>query len=211
MIRAAIFDLDGTILDSFRLRIQSWIKAFSDFGITVTPEEIFPMIGLPGVDLAGKFSKRAFEIEEAEERYFRAHLPDLTYFPDVSRSFKEIEAMGIRICIVTSSRRSFIDVMKIDHPPVITIDDVQVGKPDPKPYLLALKKIGGIGGTETIVFGDAVSDMIPAREIGAVAVLVRHGRPIEYEGCDYYIDEIAEAVALIKHLRKQESHDMEKN
>lgn len=207
MIRAAIFDLDGTILDSFRLRIQSWIRAFSDFGITVTQDQIFPMIGLPGVDLAGKFSKMAFEIEEAEEGYFRAHISDLTYFPDVNGSFKEIEAMGIRICIVTSSRRSFIDLLKIDQPPVVTIDDVQVGKPDPEPYLLALKKMGGVRGTEAIVFGDAVSDMIPAREIGALAVLVRHGRSIEYEGCDYYIDEIAEAVPLIKHLRKEGNPD----
>lgn len=200
MIRGAIFDLDGTILDSFTLRIESWIKAFRDFGISVTAEEITPMIGLPGVDLAGRFSERAFEIEEAEERYFRANISKLKFFPDVRRTFLELEKMGIATCIVTSSRRTFVDLLGVDFCPSVTIDDVQVGKPDPEAYLLALRKIGVPAGKDSIVFGDAFSDMVPALEIGAIAVLVRHGRGVEYDGCDYYIDEIAEAASLVKHL-----------
>lgn len=199
MIRSIIFDLDGTILNSKKLRVEAWKHAFSKFGIDLSSGDIFPLIGIPGPDLAGKFSEKAFEIEMEEERYFRSNLDKLKLFGDVDETMKKLELQGIKTAVVTSSRRGFMDILKLPYSPVVTIDDVQMGKPDPEPYLKALGILNSTA-SECMVVGDAETDLIPAKTIGSVSVLARHGSSVTSEYADYYVDEIAEIEILTRKL-----------
>ena len=63
-IKGVILDLDGTILNSFRQRVYAWRKAFEDQGIFLQDSEIESLIGLPGMDLAGKYSSNPEIIEK---------------------------------------------------------------------------------------------------------------------------------------------------
>ncbi len=201
-IDGVIFDLDGTLLNSRELRIDAWLNAFADFGIKVSREEIGPLLGLPGVDLAGLYSSRAFEIEEAEERYFRSHISELKFYPDVEATIDAIKKSGIKTSIVTSSRRSFVDIMGIHFSPVVTIDDVTVGKPDPEGYMKAIGIMGLSDPHRVMVVGDAISDMRPANDVGAISVFIRHGSDTECTICNYYIDEVSECLRVISEIEK---------
>lgn len=201
MIKGIIFDLDGTILNSKELRVEAWKHAFDTFGINLTWNDISPLIGIPGPDLAGKFSRKAFEIEMEEERYFRANLDRLKLYDDVHSTFELLGNNNIKTAIVTSSRRALLDILKLPYKPVVTIDDVEVGKPDPESYLKALATLGVSPG-DSMVVGDAETDLIPAREIGAVSVLIGHGSVSLSEFADYYVDEIAEVGHLAMKLNK---------
>ena len=86
MIRGVIFDLDGTIMDSFMQRVKSWCEALRMNGAEVSEEEIEPLIGTPGVALASMFAKNPEKVEYDEEVIFAAHIPDLKLFPDLSPS-----------------------------------------------------------------------------------------------------------------------------
>lgn len=202
MIRGVIFDLDGTLLNSKILRVRAWKHALEKFGVEVTEQQISPLIGLPGPDLAGRFSSRAFEIEMEEEAYFRAHLEEMGLYPDVDSTFKTLEALDVRTCIVTSSRRAMLDILDLPYDPVVTIDDVQVGKPDPEPYIRALSLMK-TSPEECMVVGDAETDLIPAREIGATSVYIGHGTRKFSDYADYYVDEVAEVIPMIKEINRK--------
>lgn len=201
MIKAVIFDLDGTILNSKHLRIEAWKHAFSVYGVHLSENEIAPLIGLPGPDLAGKFSSKAFEIEMEEEKYFRQHLKKLELYDDVVPTFSRLNGLGIKTGVVTSSRRALVDILELPFDPVITIDDVVVGKPDPESYVRILRLLG-IAPRQAMFVGDAETDLMPAREIGSVSVLIGHGVRKQSEFADYYVDEVSETIKMIEKLKE---------
>ncbi|MGC8506268.1 MAG: HAD family hydrolase [Thermoplasmata archaeon] len=199
MIRGIISDLDGTLLDSMEARLDAWIGAFTRFGVEVPRNDLKPLIGLPGVDLAGKYYEYPRKIEEAEESIFGEKLPQIELFPDVFPTFNILLEKGMKIVIVTSGRREAVSRIKLPVNDIVTIDDVKVGKPHTEPYEKALK-IMGLKPSEVLVVGDSENDMIPARTLGSVSVLVRHGNHNVSDHADYMIDEIGELPKLIEHI-----------
>jgi len=201
IIKGCIFDLDGTLLDSVELRINAWKKAFEHEGIPADSDKIRPLIGIPGEELVRKIGGNPARIEMMQEDNFRESMKNVRYFPDVYPTIGELYRDGFALCIVTSSRKSMMEKMKLPIQDYVCIDDVEKGKPDPEPYAMALKKMH-LKGPEVVVVGDVETDLIPARKIGAVAVLVRHGRETMAESADFYIDEIREIIPLIKFINK---------
>ncbi len=201
MIQAVIFDLDGTILNSLELRIEAWKHAFSQYGVNLSDDTLRPLIGLPGIVIAKMFSEKAQEIDIEEERYFRSHLNELRLFDDVNETFSTLGSKGIKTGIVTSSKKAFMKILNLPYKPVITIDDVGFGKPDPEPYLKILE-IMKVKPENAAFVGDAESDLVPAREIKSVSVLIRHGSNKASENADYYIDNVSEILKLVSKLEK---------
>lgn len=197
MIKGAIFDLDGTILDSVDLRVKAWRYAFQMFDISVPDSEIRPLIGLPGENLAGRYYKHPDEVERKEEEFFTKHLSEVTFFSDVRTTFDAMMSQNIGIVIVTSSRRDLTKRLDVPADRIVTIDDVTNGKPDTEPYLRALAYLK-IAPSELLVVGDSESDLIPAKRLGAVAVMVLHGRNIASKYADYYVDDISDVIPLIE-------------
>lgn len=196
-IRGIIFDLDGTILNSFDFRILAWNGAFRKFGITPKEDELKPLIGLPGLTLAAKYSSDPYAVEMEEERIFAEHLPEISLFPDVPGTFMELKRRNIGTVIVTSSRRKMVDMITLPTNLVVTIDDVKHGKPDTEPYLKAMQLLGITEPGAIMVVGDALTDMIPARKLGNLAVLIKHGRKFDTDIPNYEIDEVSEILDLL--------------
>lgn len=196
MIKGIIFDLDGTILDSVNLRVKAWKYAFEMFDISVPDEEIRPLIGLPAENLAGRYYKYPEEVEKTEEKYFMGHMSEVSFFPDVHSTFDALFSKGMGIVIVTSSRKTITRKIDIPAHRIVNIDDVTNGKPDTEPYLKALAYLG-IEPSELLVVGDAESDLKPARKLGALSVMVLHGRDKTSEYADYYIDEISDVIGIV--------------
>lgn len=189
------------MLNSKALRVRAWKHAFEAYGVSLPEEQIAPLIGLPGPDLAGKFSSKAFEIEAEEERYFKSHLKEMSLYGDVDHTFSALTRLNVKTSIVTSSRRALLDILRLPYGPVVSIDDVEVGKPDPESYLKALSLLE-IRPKECLVVGDAETDLIPARDIGSVSVFIGHGARKFSSYADFYIDEVSEVLQIVKNLNK---------
>ena len=202
-INGVIFDLDGTLIDTLELRVTAWKDAFFKFGINLSRDEIRPLIGLPGDYLASLYSDNPAEIEMEEEKNFKNYLGTIALFPDVGETLSSLTSGGMKISIVTSSRRALVNMLSLPDIPVITIDDVFAGKPNTEPYLKALKLMG-LKPDEVIVVGDSENDMIPARKLGSFAVFIRHGSGRVSEKADYFIDEVGEVPKLIRMLTQKE-------
>ena len=197
--KAIIFDLDGTIWNSISYRIQAWQLAVRDYGIDTDPEVIGLMIGYPGSMLIKKMNAKDPEIEKTEEKYFAKMLNDVKFYPDVSETFHELKISGFKIAIVTSSRRNMVEKIKIEADAIVTMDDVSSGKPDPEAYLKTIKIVGSTP-SRTIVVGDIDNDLIPAKKLGCIAILVNHGTQKKSENKDYEIKDIHEILDIIQSL-----------
>jgi phosphoglycolate phosphatase/pyrophosphatase PpaX len=200
MFRGVIFDLDGTIMDSFEPRISAWQEALATHGVRVPRESIAPLIGTPGIDLASRFVKEAEQVEIDEERIFSRFIPALKLFPDVEETFGLLENMNVKHVVVTSSRRKLVDSLNFRLGSAITIDDVARGKPDLEPYLKAMEKMSTTPA-DTLVVGDSSVDFIPSRRMSIMSVQVTHGRLVE-RFADVLIREIGEIPALIEGMNR---------
>ena len=199
IVNGVIFDLDGTILNSFRQRVYAWRMAFEDQGIFLQDSEIESLIGLPGMDLAGKFSSNPELIEKLEEEYFVEMLPQISLYEDYEETVARLKSMGIKTIIVTSSRRELVRRLNLGNIQVVTIDDVVSGKPDIEAYVKAAE-ILKVNIKNMVAVGDSINDMIPAKTLGIPAILITHGRKTNITLYDFLIKDLSDLIDCIKNL-----------
>ena len=199
IVNGVIFDLDGTILNSFRQRVHAWKMAFEDQEIFLQESDIESLIGLPGMDLAGKFSNNPELTEKLEEEYFVEMLPQISLYEDYEETVARLKSMGIKTIIVTSSRRELVRRLNLGNIQVVTIDDVVSGKPDIEAYVKAAE-ILKVNIKNMVALGDSINDMIPAKTLGIPAILITHGRKTNITLYDFLIKDLSDLIDCIKNL-----------
>src|ERR1700710_1320051 len=144
MVRAVIFDVDGTLIDSVDVHAQAWQDAFRDFGHEIPFDDIRRQIGKGGDQLMPVFlsreeiETRGEEIEThrgkiLRERYF----PKIKAFPGVRDLFRRLRRDGTRIALASSAKEDelafYKKVAQIED--LIDIetssDDAEKSKPHP--------------------------------------------------------------------------------
>ncbi len=199
IVNGVIFDLDGTILNSFRQRVHAWKMAFEDQEIFLQESDIESLIGLPGMDLAGKFSNNPELTEKLEEEYFVKMLPKISLYEDYEETVARLKSMVIKTIIVTSSRRELVRRLNLGNIQVVTIDDVVSGKPDIEAYVKAAG-ILKVNIKNMVAVGDSINDMIPAKTLGIPAILITHGRKTNITLYDFLIKDLSDLIDCIKNL-----------
>src|ERR1051325_9864680 len=118
-IRAAIFDIDGTLVDSVDLHAKAWQEAFRRFGRDIPYEEVRYQIGKGGDQLMPVFFSeeelRRFgkELEEYRGRLFKEkYLPEVKGFPQVRELFERILSDGKRIVLASSAKGDELQTYK---------------------------------------------------------------------------------------------------
>ena len=183
VIKAAIFDMDGLLIDSERIIMQACIAAAGEIGITYTQTQYTELIGRAGPDS----TRRMIAQLGGEENFNRvmqgldARLAGHNHtFPlkaGALNLLKHYQTNGI-ICSVASSspthhithRLSQVGVLDFfSH--VTSGQEVTHGKPSPDIYLLAVKKLG-LDAAECIVFEDSETGARAAIAAGLKVVVV---------------------------------------
>jgi HAD superfamily hydrolase (TIGR01549 family) len=178
-MRAVIFDIDGTLLDSVDLHARAWVEAFAQFGVATQQADVRRQIGKGGDELMPVFlSREQIEREgEAIESYRsdlfkRAYLPQVRPFPEVRALFERIREAGLAIALASSGKRSevdhYTDILEIgDLIDVATSsDDADRSKPHPDIFEAALGKLGGLAPDAIMVVGDTPYDAEAAAKAG---------------------------------------------
>jgi HAD superfamily hydrolase (TIGR01549 family) len=175
MLQYILFDLDGTLIDTWELYVESYRHALEYFfGSPPSDEDI--------INLRPASEIRMFRRVAGEDRYreclerFYSHYDsehDRLFggiYPGVREMLRDLKSAGCRTGIVTGkSRRAFEIGMKRcplgEFDVVVTDDDVTELKPDPEGILKALEATGGSPG-EALYVGDSYNDSRAAAAAG---------------------------------------------
>ena len=178
-MRAAIFDIDGTLLDSVDLHARAWVEAFAHFGVETEQAEVRRQIGKGGDELMPVFLPKARIEREGEtieafrsDLFKRKYLSAVRPFPAVRPLFEHIRSAGLKIALASSGKRTevehYTEILKIgDLVDVSTSsDDADRSKPHPDIFEAALRKLDR-GAHDTIhVIGDTPYDAEAAAKAG---------------------------------------------
>src|SRR5689334_16347640 len=114
-VRAAIFDLDGTLVDSNDLHVKAWREAFRHFGKEFSYQELRQQIGKGGDQYLPEFlSERELreigpEVEQFRGKLFKEkYLPRVRPFPKVRELFERLRSDGKRIALASSGQEEEI-------------------------------------------------------------------------------------------------------
>lgn len=188
MLRAAIFDVDGTLIDSNDLHAQAWSEVFRRFGVDLTHDRIRAQIGkgadnlMPALLPADVLDRSGKEIEaERKQLFLEQYLQQVRPFSGVRELFEGLRSRGAKIVLASSAAREELESHKerlgignlIDGE--TSADDVEHSKPCPDIFAAALGKLEGVAAQEVVAVGDTPYDMEAARGAGLRAVAVRSG------------------------------------
>jgi HAD superfamily hydrolase (TIGR01509 family) len=188
MIRAVIFDVDGTLIDSVDLHAAAWMEALRHFGIEVAFGDVRSQIGKGGDQLLPVFvPQERLEREEKTISEFRADLFKRSYlsrvqpFPGVPALFGKIRAAGKTIALASSGKADEVenyariagvtDLIDV----ATTADDAEQSKPAPDIFEAVLAKLAPISAEECVVIGDTPWDVIAAKRAGLQTIGVLSG------------------------------------
>lgn len=192
MIKAVIFDVDGTLVDTVDAHAEAWRKAFEHFGKSIAFDAIRSQIGKGGDQLLPVFLDDAEcdtigpKIEAYSKDVFkREFMPSVRGFPAVRDLFLAIADRGFRISLASSAKGEELEGYKkaagiTGLPDVETSsDDAERSKPHPDIFQAALDRLK-LGPQAAIVIGDTPYDAEAASKAGMDSIgLLCGGFPAE--------------------------------
>ncbi len=194
MLKAAIFDWDGVVVDSSSAHKTSWELLAEQRGLPL-PENHFALgFGKKNQTIIPsiyKWSQDPAEIEElgyAKEQLYRKILRDSGSDPSLPGAvelFKMLKAVGIPMAVGTSTPRENVDlVIEIIgahgfFDAIISAEDVSHGKPDPEVFLKGAEALG-VNPADCVVFEDATYGIEAALAGGMKAVCLTTTHEKEY-------------------------------
>ena len=190
MIKAVIFDMDGTLLDSERLSVESWKLMCEQTGVRLTPDTVESFIGRTREGVIDIIAGQIGDHGRAEELYglhreIENDLADkgLELKPGAREVLDALRDAGTHVGLATSSRlptvqRNFDRFGLMDRFETVTCgDEVAHGKPDPEPYLMGLQK-AGVQAHEAVVVENAPIGVQAGYAAGIFTIAVNTG-PLE--------------------------------
>lgn len=178
-VRAIIFDLDGTLADTFPLIVAAWNAAVTPHtGVTYSDADVIGRFGIPDPqmirrELAGDAGEQADEVYHA--CYLRRHREFVKPFSGVAEMLDELRRRDVQLAMMTGkgrrSARITLECLGWSNlfAAVITGEDVERQKPDPDGPLAAAAKLG-VPPRECAFVGDSPADIGAGRNAGMVSV-----------------------------------------
>jgi len=185
--RAVIFDFNGTISDDEPVLDRLFCAMASDLGAPMTSEDYYrDLAGLSDVEIVKRIVARSGAsadvdalLREKIARY-KAIVAEAPTIGDDVAAFVRAVAGRVPVAIASGAVREEVEhVLRIAgllelFAAIVTVDDVEHGKPDPEGYLLALERLGeGIGPADVLVFEDADAGVQSAKAAGMRCAVVR--------------------------------------
>jgi len=219
-IRAVVFDLDGTLVDSAP-GLQTAVNL-------VLEEQDCPPLGLEDVKLMigegipslidKAFARQGRTLNKGEKDKAAKKFHDFyavcgpretPLFPGARDSLNRLSSFGISLGLCTNkpqrSTEPLLDALKIDHYfTAVFGGDLLAGirKPDPRHVLAVLGRLG-IDASEAVMVGDSPHDVDAGQGAGMPVIAVTYGYslgPVDALGADYFIDNLTELPVLLADL-----------
>ena len=219
-LRAVLFDLDGTLLDTAGDIALALNRTITEYGWTPLPvDDVRNMIGRGApmlVERAAVSQQRSLSAQLHNamiERFFQ-HYGALEEsgecaaqpYRGAAEALHALHAAGVRLAVVTNKQHRFATALLrllglagwIDC--VVGGDTCKRRKPDAEPLLFACASLGA-SAAETLMVGDSINDVQAARAAGVAVFCVPHGynegKDPRSLPCDLLIEHLGQVPGLL--------------
>jgi HAD superfamily hydrolase (TIGR01509 family) len=178
----AIFDVDGTLVDSNDAHAHAFVEAFSERALDVSFDQVRRLIG-KGSDklipeLIGRYDAA---IADRKKAIFKArYLPALRAFPKVQALLERLRARGVKLAVASSAGEdelaALLEVAQARgyFSEEANADDAPHSKPDPDIVQAAVRRLA-LAPLRCLMIGDTPYDAEAARGAGVAFIGVRCG------------------------------------
>lgn len=188
-IRAVVFDLDGTLVDSMPLVFRAYAHALAPYFPQITDEELRARMGGPPDRIFKKLLGDMGKVGDALKRldaYGAESWKDVAVFPGMKEMLGALRVSGIRLGVWTGRERESAEMILREHGLwnqlafCVCGDDLPTHKPDPAGLKETLNRMN-VEIREAIFVGDAEVDLLAGFALGVRTLLITHGQPISDE------------------------------
>lgn len=177
MDRAALFDVDGTLVDTNHLHVVTWWEAFRQAGHDVPMHAVHRAVGLGSTDLVAHLlgddrdTEQDAELSAAHKALYGQYFDRLPALPKAGELLRRLHQDGWTVVLATSASGAELGALRraIDADDAIadtaSADDVTEGKPAPEPVEHALE-LAGVPASRAVFVGDTVWDMQAGSKAG---------------------------------------------
>lgn len=189
-LKAVLFDMDGVLYDSMPNHATAWEKVMQCHGLQLSRYDVYLNEGRTGAATIKLVCEREqkpmpnneeIEIIYREKTEYLQQLPPIKIMAGSYELTEKIKKSNLIQTVVTgSATSSLLDGLNKNFPNtfkrelMVTADDVKFGKPNPEPYLQALKKCS-IDACNAIVVENAPLGIEAARAAGIFTIAVNTG------------------------------------
>ncbi len=216
MIKAAIFDIDGTLVDSVALHARAWQESLHKFGHDIPFDAVRQQIGKGGDQLLPVFlTKQELAqygnalVEYRGQLFKDKYLAQVKPLPCARELFLRLRQDGKQIALASSAKGDELITYKrianiedlVDEE--TSSDDAERSKPHPDIFEAALRRLKDVKPSEAIVVGDSPYDEQAAGKLGLRGIAVRSGGFSDKDLRDAGFSEIYDNIAdLLRHYRE---------
>ena len=198
-IKAVLFDIDGTLVDSNELHVTAWDEVFRQAGHSLERERLHAHIGKGGDNYVPALLPDASEdevrrIKDAHRELFTGRYIDkVKAFPGARELLQRVRESYRKVVLASSASAEELKhhLETIGGEDLVDAttskDDVEHSKPCPDIFEAALEE-AGVAASEAVVVGDTPYDVEAARRIGVDTVAVRSG--------GFSDEELGDAIAI---------------
>jgi len=180
-VRAALFDVDGTLVDTNYLHAVTWWEAFAQAGHVVPMAEIHRAIGMGSGLMLDKLLPRDrdkgddADIRAAHSALYATYRSRLRPLPGAADLLRVCKRQGLAVVLASSADEPEFDMLRAVLDAEDAIDaatfsgDVEASKPAPDLVQVALDKAGVPAG-EAVFTGDTVWDVQACQKAGVPCI-----------------------------------------
>lgn len=213
-LKAVIFDVDGTLVDSNDAHARCWVEAFAHFGKQFAYDVVRGQIGKGGdllvPDLLDAREMRKFgeALQKYRSRLYKEkYMQNVKPFPNVRAVFEALRARGVKLALGSSSNPDEVQYTT----QLLGVGDLLEGstskkdaehsKPSPEIFQAALEQVGGDAAT-TLAVGDTPYDILAAHraKIAVAAVLTGGFEREALQKAEFLFENVAELVREIDRI-----------
>jgi HAD superfamily hydrolase (TIGR01509 family) len=197
----AVFDLDGTLVQSEHLHRRSWMEPLAEQGIAVDDDVYLrDFAGKPGMEIIreqfGLDGEAAIALyDRVTDAYWTMAVEEVAPTRGLLDFLDRIA--GTKTAVCTSAQRAsahrMLDLLHLTarFDAIVTATDVLRGKPDPEPFLLAAERIS-VPGSDCVAFEDSASGLVAARAAGMRCVGIGAGAAVYQDLAEFWIDDFTD-------------------
>jgi beta-phosphoglucomutase len=182
---AAIWDVDGTMVDTAELHFRSWQEVCRDKGRDFTRDDFKKTFGRRNPDIiralfGDRFSQEEIDAlgDRKEVLYRQQASKGVELLPGVRRLVEDLHRAGFAQAIGSSAPHANLElILRLTgltdfFAAMVGSEDTDRGKPDPQVFLLSAQRLG-VSPPRCVVFEDAVAGVQAAHAGGMKSVAVR--------------------------------------